>query len=177
MPIYRIRDRKPQFAAHAAYIAPSAAVIGSVEFGRDASVWFHTVIRGDSERIVIGERTNVQDGCVLHADPGDPIVLGANVTVGHQVMLHGCRVGDGCMIGMSSVLLNGSKVGAGSILGAGSLLAEGKEIPEGVLALGAPARVVRKLRPEEQRSVIEIAERYVERARQYRSELVPVETD
>lgn len=177
MPIYRIRDRKPQFAARAAYLAPDAAIIGSVEFGRDASVWFHTVIRGDSERIVVGDRTNVQDGCVLHADPGDPLVLGANVTIGHQVMLHGCRVGDGSMIGMSSVLLNGSKVGAGSILGAGSLLAEGKEIPEGVLALGAPARVVRKLRPEEQRALLEIAERYVERALQYRSELVPAEAD
>ena len=175
MPIYRIGNRKPQFAARAAYIAPDASIIGSVEFGRDASVWFQTVIRGDSERIVIGERTNVQDSCVLHADPGDPLLLGANVTIGHQVMLHGCHVGEGSMIGMSSVLLNGSKVGAGSILGAGSLLAEGKEIPDGVLALGAPARVVRKLSAEEQRSVLEIAQRYVERAAHYRSELVPME--
>ncbi len=177
MPIYRIGKRIPRSAASAAYIAPDASIIGTVEFGRDASVWFRTVIRGDSERIVIGECTNVQDGCVLHADPGDPLILGANVTIGHQVMLHGCRVGEASMIGMSSILLNGSKVGAGSILGAGSLLAEGKEIPDGVLALGAPARVVRKLTPEEQRSVLEIAEHYVERARQYRSELVSVEPD
>src|SRR3974390_1039702 len=118
MPIYRIGNRRPRSAASAAYIAPDASVIGSVEFGRDASVWFHTVIRGDSERIVIGERTNIQDGCVLHADPGGPLLLEANVTIGHQVMLHGCRVGAGSMIGMSSILLNGSRVGAGSILGA-----------------------------------------------------------
>ncbi len=171
MPIYRLHDREPHFA-DAAYIAPTAVVIGSVLLGRDASVWFGTVIRADSECITVGERTNIQDGCVLHADPGQPLVLGDEVTIGHKVMLHGCHVGAGSLIGMSSVLLNGSKVGAGSILGAGSLLAEGKEIPEGVLALGAPARVVRKLRPEEQRDVLEIAQHYVARSAQYRSELV-----
>ena len=171
MPVYTLKDRKPQFGAEYPFIAPTATIIGSVNFGNQASVWFNAVIRADGENITIGERTNIQDGSVLHADPGQPLVLGANVTIGHKVMLHGCRVEDGSLIGMSSVLLNGSKVGAGSILGAGALLAEGKEIPGGVLALGAPARVVRRLSDEEQQALLLIAEGYVKRAAHYRSEL------
>jgi len=171
MPVYTLKDRKPQFGAQHPFIAPTAAIIGSVALGNQASIWFNAVIRADGECITIGERTNIQDGCVLHADPGQPLVLGANVTIGHKVMLHGCFVADGSLVGMSSVLLNGSKVGSGSILGAGTLLAEGKEIPGGVLALGAPARVVRELSAEEQQGLLLIAEGYVQRAAHYRLEL------
>src|SRR5205085_1475859 len=138
-----LKDRQPRFPAAQWYVAPTAAVIGSVVLGRQSSVWFNVVIRGDNELITVGERTNIQDGSVLHADPGKPLLLGANVTIGHKVMLHGCEVCDASLIGMNAVLLNGAKVGAGSILGAGSLVPEGREIPAGVLALGTPARVVR----------------------------------
>jgi len=173
MPLYSLKDRQPRLPAGDWYIAPTAAVIGSVVLGRQANVWFNVVIRGDNELITIGECTNVQDGSVLHADPGKPLVLGANVTIGHKVMLHGCEVCDGSLIGMNAVLLNGAKVGAGSILGAGSLIAEGREIPPGVLALGTPAKVVRQLTPEEQAGLLRIAQGYVERAARYRSELAP----
>jgi carbonic anhydrase/acetyltransferase-like protein (isoleucine patch superfamily) len=171
MPIYSLKDRQPRFPAGEWYVAPTAALIGSVVLGNQSTIWFNVVIRADNELITIGERTNVQDGSVLHADPGRPLVLGANVTIGHKVMLHGCEVGDGSLIGMNAVLLNGSKVGAGSILGAGSLLPEGREIPPGVLALGAPARVIRPLTPEDQAGLLVIAEGYVARGVRYRAEL------
>jgi carbonic anhydrase/acetyltransferase-like protein (isoleucine patch superfamily) len=176
MPIYTLKDRQPRFESAEWFIAPTASVIGSVTFGHQANVWFNVVIRADNELITIGERTNVQDGSVLHADPGKPLVLEADVTIGHKVMLHGCRVGAGALIGMNAVLLNGAKVGAGSILGAGALLAENKEIPEGVLALGAPARVVRTLTAEEKDGLRMVAENYVSRAARYRAELAPFQT-
>ena len=174
MPIYKLGELQPHFAPGQRFVAPGAAVIGSVKVGRDASIWFNVVIRADNETITIGERSNIQDGSVLHADPGKPLVIGANVTVGHKVMLHGCEVADGSLIGMNAVLLNGSRVGAGSIVGAGALLPEGKEIPSGVLALGAPAKVVRQLTAAEKDELLAIADGYVSRAARYLSQLAQI---
>jgi carbonic anhydrase/acetyltransferase-like protein (isoleucine patch superfamily) len=136
-----------------------------------ANVWFGVIIRADNDLIRIGAGTNVQDASVLHCDPGHPLTLGKNVSIGHKVMLHGCTVGDGALIGINSVILNGAKIGAGALVGANSLVAEGKEIPPGVLAVGSPARVVRELKPEEKEGLLGIARGYVERAKLFKSSL------
>ncbi len=125
-----------------AFIAQGAIVLGDVTFGKDASVWYGAVIRGDTERIVIGEGSNIQDLCTIHADAGFPCLVGSHVTVGHRAILHGCVVDEGCMIGMGAILLNGVKVGRGSVIGAGALLVEGMEVPPGSLVLGMPGKVV-----------------------------------
>lgn len=171
MPRYSLHGRVPQFRTAEYYVAPDATIIGSVTLEHQASLWFNAVARGDDEEITIGERSNVQDGSVLHADPGHPLILGRDVTVGHMVMLHGCRVGDGTLIGMGSIILNGAKIGRGSIVGAGALVAEGKEIPDGVLVVGAPAKIVRALSAEESARLAGIADIYVKRSRRYRDEL------
>ncbi len=144
MALYELDGVAPRLG-EGAWVADSAQVIGAVELGDDASVWFDTVIRGDTETIRIGNGSNIQDGCVLHADDGMPLTLGANVTVGHQVMLHGCTVGDDSLIGIQAVVLNGAKIGRNCIVGAGSVVTEGKEFPDGSLIIGAPAKVVRTL--------------------------------
>ena len=174
MPIYSLGDRRPVFPAEY-YVAPTASLIGSVTLGHQASVWFNVVIRSDREIINIGERSNIQDGSVLHSDPDRPLILGNDVSVGHKAMLHGCSIGNGSLIGMNSIILNGAKIGAGSIIGAGALVAEDKEIPPGVLVLGAPGKVVRDLKPEEQEWLMRIADGYVQRASRYRKELQPME--
>ncbi len=171
MALYELNARKPVIRSDDYYIAPNASVIGSVAIEHQASVWFNAVVRGDDEQITIGERSNVQDGSVLHADPGYPLTLGKDVTIGHMVMLHGCTIGDGTLIGMGAIILNGARIGAGSLLGAGALVPEGKEIPDGVLALGSPAKVVRPLSREESSNLAHIADIYVRRARRYRDEL------
>jgi len=132
-----------------AYVAPGAHIVGEVHLAPGASVWFGAVVRGDGDTIQIGEDANIQDGVVVHADPGFPVSVGREVTVGHRAILHGCEIGDGALIGMGSIVMNGSRVGATSILGAGSLVPEGRVIPEGVLAFGRPARVIRPLTAEE----------------------------
>lgn len=126
-----------------AWVAPGAVVLGDLTLGRASSIWYGCVARGDTERIVVGDETNIQDLCVLHADPGFPCVVGARVSVGHRVVLHGCAVEDDCLIGMGAILLNGARVGAGSIVGAGSLIAEGKAVPPGSLVVGVPGRILR----------------------------------
>jgi len=171
MALYELNGRKPEIGSDEHYIAPNATIIGSVAIGRQASVWFNAVARGDDEQITIGDRSNVQDGSVLHADPGYPLTLGNDVTIGHMVMLHGCTIGDGTLIGMGAIILNGARIGAGSLVGAGALVPEGKEIPGGVLAIGSPARVVRQLSREESLNLAHIAGIYVLRARRYRDEL------
>jgi carbonic anhydrase/acetyltransferase-like protein (isoleucine patch superfamily) len=168
--IYALGDREPVIAA-SAFVAPDAAIIGNVELAHDSSVWFNAVLRGDIERIRIGEGSNIQDGSVLHTDPNNPCEVGAYVTVGHMATLHGCRIGENSLVGIGATLLNGSKVGANCIVGAHSLLTENKEYPDNVLIMGTPGKVVRELRPEEQASLRANAERYIERARRYRSEL------
>lgn len=156
-----------------AFLAPGAIVLGDVAIGAGSSVWYYTVIRGDTERIVIGQNSNLQDFTMVHADEGVPCVIGDRVTVGHRVILHGCEVEDDCMIGMGSVLLNRVRVGAGSVIGAGALLSEGTVIPPGSLVFGMPGKVVREV-SEAMRGRIDHAWRhYVEQAARHRDGLFP----
>ena len=144
MAIYQIGELKPDLHP-SAWVADSAQVIGQVTMAQDSSIWFGTVVRGDTETIHIGRGSNVQDGCVLHADPGKPLNIGDGVTIGHQVMLHGCTIGDGSLIGIQSVVLNGARIGKNCLVGANALITEGKEFPDGSLIVGSPAKVVRAL--------------------------------
>jgi carbonic anhydrase/acetyltransferase-like protein (isoleucine patch superfamily) len=155
-----------------AYVAPGAVVVGSAVLAAAASVWFGAIVRADDERVEIGEGTNVQDGAVLHADPGFPVVLGARTSVGHHAVVHGAFVGDACLVGIGARVLNGARIGAGSIVGAGAVVTPGCLVPDLVLVLGVPARVVRPLGEEERERVRATAERYIARAARYRAELV-----
>jgi len=142
-------------------------VMGNVALADDASVWFGAVLRGDTETIRIGRRSNIQDMSVLHADVGMPLTVGEDVTVGHQVMLHGCTIGDGSLIGIGAVVLNGAIIGKGCLVGAGSLVTEGKEFPDGSMILGSPAKVVRQLTPEQMEGLRMSAQHYVGNARRF----------
>jgi carbonic anhydrase/acetyltransferase-like protein (isoleucine patch superfamily) len=158
----------------AAFLAPGCIVLGDVEIGADSSVWYYTVIRGDTERIRIGSETNLQDFTMVHADPGVPCLIGSRVTVGHRVTLHGCVVEDQCLIGMGAILLNRVKVGTGSVIGAGALLLEGMDVPAGSLVVGSPAKIIRPV-DEKARVRIDRAWRnYVEHARRYRAGRFPM---
>jgi carbonic anhydrase/acetyltransferase-like protein (isoleucine patch superfamily) len=165
--IFTIDGRTPEIADDA-WVAPSAAVIGDVVLGSQASVWFGAVLRGDVERLIIGRGTNIQDNSVLHSDPGAPLTLGAGITVGHLATLHGCRIGDGSLIGIGAVVMNHARVGAHCIVGAGALVTEGKEFPDRVLIIGSPAKVVRSLTDEELVRMAGNAQRYMDRAARYR---------
>ena len=153
------------------WIAPGAQVIGTVIFENNASVWFNAVVRGDDDIITLGENSQVQDGSVLHVDPGFPLTLGKGVSVGHLSMLHGCTIGDGTLVGINSVVMNGAKIGKSALIGANTLIAEGKEIPDGVLVLGSPGKIVRQLKQEEKDYLLKIAAGYVERSRFYKANL------
>ena len=170
MALYQLDEHTPQLA-EGAWVADSAQVIGHVELGEDASIWFGAILRGDTEPLRIGKGSNVQDGSVVHADVGYPVTLGENVTVGHHVMLHGCTVGDGSLIGIQTVVLNGAKIGKHCLVGAGALVTEGKEFPDGSLILGSPAKVVRQLTPEQIAGLQRSAEHYVQNARRFRAGL------
>lgn len=170
MAIYELDGVAPQVAA-SAWVADSGQVMGDVVLGEDASVWFGTVVRGDTARITIGAGTNVQDASVLHADYGKPLVIGERVTVGHQVMLHGCTVGDESLIGIGAIVLNGAKIGRNCLVGAGSLVTEGKEFPDGSMILGSPAKVVRQLTPEQIEGLRQSARHYMENARRFKAGL------
>jgi carbonic anhydrase/acetyltransferase-like protein (isoleucine patch superfamily) len=159
----------PSSVDSSVFIAPGAIVLGDVHLGAEASVWYYTVIRGDSERIRIGEGTNLQDFTMVHADPGFPCLIGDRVTVGHRVILHGCTVEDDCLIGMGAILLNGVKVAMGSVIGAGALLLEGMEIPPGSLVVGSPAKVIRQVDQKAQARIDRTWRHYVEQARKHRS--------
>jgi carbonic anhydrase/acetyltransferase-like protein (isoleucine patch superfamily) len=169
--IHALGDREPVFEGTGHFIADNATVVGRVRFGTEVSVWFGAVIRGDNDDIDIGARSNIQDGCVLHVDPGKPLTIGEGVTVGHKVMLHGCSIGDNALIGIGSTILNGAQIGANSIVGAKSLVTENKVYPPGSLILGAPARVARELRAEEVESISTSAAHYVANAARYRAQL------
>jgi carbonic anhydrase/acetyltransferase-like protein (isoleucine patch superfamily) len=158
------------------FIAPGAAVIGMVVLENNASIWFNCVVRGDNDVITIGENSQLQDSCVVHTDPGLPVTLGTNVSVGHMAMLHGCTIGDGSLIGIKSVILNGAKIGKNCLIGANSLIAEGKEIPDGSLVIGSPGKVVRQLSAEEIRNINSFADHYVQRFRLFQRELRPDES-
>ena len=170
MAIYQLGDDAPRIAA-SAWVADSAQVIGKVELAEDASIWFNAVLRGDTELLKVGRGSNVQDGSVLHTDSGVLLELGENVTVGHQVMLHGCTVGDGSLIGIQAVVLNGARIGKHSLVAAGSVVTEGKQFPDGVMIMGAPAKVVRELTPEQIARLEWSAKHYVENARRFRAGL------
>lgn len=164
--LYKLEQRR--VVRHAeTYIAPTATVIGSVELGARASIWFNAVVRGDNDPIVIGSESNIQDAAVLHTDVGAPLTIGRGVTVGHKVMLHGCTVGDYALIGINAVILNRAKIGPYCIIGANSLIPEGKEIPEGSLVMGSPGRIVRTLAPHERERLEQSAAIYVANARRY----------
>lgn len=167
--IYDLGDRKPR--SRALFVAPDAAVIGDVELGEDSSVWYGAVLRGDTEPIRIGARSNIQDGTVVHTDDGFPTTVAEDVTVGHNVVLHGCTIGAGCTIGMGAILLNGSRVGANSLVAAGALLPEGREYPSDSLIMGVPARAVRELTDDERARVAEGSDVYQQRAREHRDQL------
>jgi len=168
MAIYQLDKLTPVVPA-SAWVADNAQVIGDVRLGEDCSVWFGVVIRGDTETITVGRGTNVQDNSVLHADMGVPLTLGEDVTVGHQVMLHGCTIGDGSLIGIQAVVLNGAKIGKNCLVGAGSLVTEGKEFPDGSMILGSPAKAVRQLSPEQIEGLKMSAKHYVDNARRYKT--------
>lgn len=170
MALYQIDEHVPTVAA-SAWVADSAQVMGKVELGEDASVWFGAVLRGDNELLRIGHGTNIQDGAVVHTDMGYPVTLGERVTVGHQVMLHGCTVGDESLIGIQSVLLNGAKIGRHCLVGAGSLVTSGSEFPDGSLIMGRPAKLVRPLTPEQIDDLRRSAEHYIENARRFKTGL------
>ena len=174
MAIYQLGDDFIPCLHDSAWVAESAQVMGRVSLAADASVWYCAVLRGDNEWITVGERSNIQDLSVMHTDAGMPLTIGADVTVGHQVMLHSCTVGDGSLIGIQSVILNGARIGRNSIVGAGSLVTEGKAFPDGVLIVGSPAKVVRELAPEHIERLKMSAAHYVQNARRHRANLKKV---
>ena len=171
MPIYTLDGVQPEIAQDS-FIAPDAVLIGKVRVRAGASIWFGAVLRGDNEWITIGECSNVQDHSVIHADPGQPVVIGKGVTIGHRVIVHSATVGDGALIGMGAILLNRASIGARSLVGAGALVTEGKSFEEGKMILGAPARVLRDLKPEELSGLERSAAIYVANGARYRAGLL-----
>ena len=174
MPLFSLGERRVQLIGEHHFVAHDATVVGDVVMHANVNIWFQVVIRAENDRIVIGENCNVQDASVLHVDPGYPMTLGKNVSIGHKVMLHGCSVGDGTLIGINSVVLNGARIGKSVLIGANALITEGKEIPDGVLVVGSPGKIVRQLKPEERAGLLKIASGYVERSRLYKRELKPI---
>lgn len=167
MTIYALGDHRP--AIHeTAWVAPDANVIGQVTLGQGVSVWFGSTLRGDNEPIVLGQGTNAQENCVFHTDPGFPVTVGSNCTIGHKALIHGCSIGDETMVGMGATILNGARIGRNCLIGACALVTEGKEIPDGSLVLGTPGRVVRQLDEEAIEGLRSAAARYQERAAAYR---------
>ena len=172
--IYSLGERTLDVQGEDYFVADNATVIGSVVLENNASIWFNAVLRGDNDVISIGENANIQDGSVLHTDTGFPLRVGKNVTVGHMVMLHGCEIGEGSLIGINSVILNGAKIGKHCLIGANSLIAEGKEIPDGSMVMGSPGKIVRQLTPEQIRGLALRAQHYVENFKRYKRDLVAV---
>jgi carbonic anhydrase/acetyltransferase-like protein (isoleucine patch superfamily) len=170
MAIYEFDGIAPQLA-EGAWVADNATVLGRVEMAQNASVWYGCVVRGDSEKIRIGRNTNIQDLSVLHSDPGVPLVIGDDVTVGHQVMLHGCTIGDGTLVGIQAVVLNNAKIGRNCIVGAGSVVTEGKEFPDNSLIVGSPAKAIRMLDADAVAKFQRIPPHYVENARRHASRM------
>jgi carbonic anhydrase/acetyltransferase-like protein (isoleucine patch superfamily) len=174
MAVYNLGELRPQLPKEDEYwIAPNAIVLGKVTLKKNSSVWFNVTVRGDNETIVIGENSNIQDGSVLHTDQGSPLIIGANVTVGHMVMMHGCQVGDNSLIGIGSIILNGAKIGRNCLIGANCLITEGKEIPDNSLVMGAPGKVVREVSPDQARGLGMSASAYVANWKRYRQTLTP----
>ncbi len=173
MPIYKLGEHAPTIH-ESVFVADTATIVGKVTLEENASVWFGAAIRGDNEPIAIGVGSNVQEGAVLHTDPGRPLSVGRDVTVGHQAMLHGCTIGDGSLIGIQAVILNGAVIGRNCLVGAGSVVTENKTFPDRSLILGAPARVVRELTDEEVNALAQSARSYVERRDVFKAQLVRI---
>jgi carbonic anhydrase/acetyltransferase-like protein (isoleucine patch superfamily) len=171
--VFSLDGIEPEVAPDA-WVAPGARLMGRVILRSGASVWFNAVLRGDNEPIEIGERSNVQDGCVLHTDPGLPLTVGPDCTIGHMAILHGCTIGAGSLIGMGATVLNGARIGRGVLVGAGALVTEGKEIPDGALVIGRPGKVARTLQSGEIEGLLQSAARYQENAARFRAGLKPV---
>ena len=171
MPLFALGERRPRLLGSHHYIAYDATLVGDIALENDVSVWFKVVIRAENDSIAIGEGCNIHDGSVLHVDPGYPMRLAPRVTVGHKVMLHGCTVGEGSLIGINSVVMNGARIGRGTLVGANTLIPEGKEFPDGVLVLGSPGKVVRELKEEEKAFLLKVAQGYIDRSRLYRDTL------
>jgi carbonic anhydrase/acetyltransferase-like protein (isoleucine patch superfamily) len=173
MALYKLGYVSPTIAA-SAYVAPSASLIGKVVLEDHSSVWFGATLRGDNEIVSIGAHSNVQDGAVLHTDPGLPLMVGAHVSVGHQAMLHGCTIGEGSLIGIQAVVLNAAVIGRGCLVGAGAVITERKVFADGTLILGAPAKVVRELTAEERENLLKVAANYAARGAYYQTHLQPI---
>lgn len=175
MNVYALGGKQPQLPPRGEYwIAPNATVIGDVILGRDASVWFGAVVRGDNDPITIGARTNIQDGSVLHSDPGEPLTIGDDVTVGHMAMIHSCEIGSNTLVGIGAVVLGRAKIGKNCLIGAKALITEGKTFPDNSLIVGAPARVVRTLEPGQVAMLTASAAHYVANWKRYAGELTAV---
>lgn len=172
MNVYSLSAVSPSLPNEDEYwIAPNAVVLGNVFLKKNSSIWFGATLRGDNDPIVIGENSNIQDGSVLHTDVGSPLTIGANVTVGHMVMLHGCTVGDNSLIGIGSIVLNGAKIGKNCLIGANTLITEGKEIPDNSMVMGAPGKVVREIGEAQAQMLTASALHYVENWKRYRRQL------
>ena len=175
MPIFSLDGIQPEFSEGGHYwIAPTAVLIGRVRIKRDASVWFGAVLRAEDEIIEVGERSNIQDGAILHVDPGFPLTIGENCTIGHRAMLHGCTIGPGSLVGMCATILNGARIGRNCLIGAGALVPEGEVIPDNSLVIGVPGKVKRPVDEEMAQKIAEAAARYVERSRRYADGLMVV---
>ncbi len=170
MAIYQLGEHAPEIDP-SAFITDSANIIGTVQIKANASIWFDVTIRGDNELISVGENSNVQEGCILHTDPGYPLTIGNNVTVGHQAMLHGCTIGEGSLVGIQAVILNGAKIGKNCLVGAGALVTEGKEFPDNSLIIGSPAKVVRSLNEEDIVRMRGNTSNYVKRGQLFKQDL------
>ena len=175
MAVYNLGDLRPELPKEGEYwIAPNAIVLGRVILKKNASIWFGATLRGDNDPIVVGENSNVQDGSVLHTDEGSPLIIGANVTVGHMVMMHGCTIGDNSLIGIGSIVLNGARIGRNCLIGANCLITEGKVIPDNSLVMGAPGKVVREISPDQARMLGHGAVSYVQNWKRFARDLSPV---
>ena len=174
MPLYALDDVSPRIDPDVGFIAPTAVLVGDVVVGPDVGIWFGVVARGDIETITIGARSNVQENCVLHTDTGYPLVIGANVTIGHSAIVHGCTIGDNTLIGMGATVLNGAVIGKNCLIGANALVTEGKVIPDNSLVMGAPAKVVREIDAVGEAGLTASADRYVNNARRFAAGMRPV---
>lgn len=172
---YSLGQRKPEKDGDGQFVAHNATVIGSVKLMDKSSIWFNVVIRGDNELITIGPESNIQDGSVLHTDPGIPLTIGRGVTVGHKAMLHGCQIGDYSLIGINAVVLNGAKIGKHCLIGANTLIPEGMEIPDGSMVIGSPGKVRRELNDSQKKMLEFSAAHYVKNAERYLADLQQVE--
>ena len=169
--IYKLGEHEVEITGEDFYVAETASVIGKVRLANDTSVWFGAVLRGDNESITVGENSNIQECAVIHTDPGFPCILGSNVTIGHQAMLHGCQVGDNSLIGINAVVLNGAKIGRNYLIGANALVTENQEIPDGSLVIGSPAKPIKQLTTAQIQKLKESAEHYVTRFKRFKRDL------